>query len=279
MNHQCRGGGAGGQGGPFPDRVLGAGPGEADALPGEWARCAAQGGRAPQPWAPQPWVCVTSALPQEPCAVGLLGHCGPSCAPDPGSRALAAQHSVPAMPGFSEAPGLPRGHRMSRPRGQCVPSAAESGPNPLPGSSQGPPGSSLPTFPDPALCPGPWTGLGEEGEGSWTPALSSRPLGPRAGARRPPELAPRYPSGLSPAPRPRQAPRAPTRAGNPSAPSSTRSQAGPRGSAAPWAHGSRGARLPGAGARRGNYRKCREKPWSFPIWSGRWRHSRSGRSG
>lgn len=33
--------------------------------------------------------------------------------------------------------------------------------------------------------------------------------------------------------------------------------------------GVQGALFLGAGARWGNYRKCREKPWSFPIWSRR----------
>lgn len=40
-----------------------------------------------------------------------------------------------------------------------------------------------------------------------------------------------------------------------------------------------GARFPGARTLWGNYRKCREKPWSFPIWSRRPQRSGCRRKG
>lgn len=88
----------------------------------------------------------------------------------------------------------------------------------------------------------------------WFPLrLPSRPSGVRAGSRHPTGgTLPLVPGGcLSQCPSP------------------TPSQAARDGSAAPRVHSSRGR-----GERWGNYRKCREKPWSFPIWSRRRRRGR-----
>ena len=87
------------------------------------------------------------------------------------------------------------------------------------------------------------------------PPPPSRPLEAQAGSRHPTRgTRPRVPGGCPP-----------------QCPSPTPSQAARGGCAAPRAHSSRGR-----GARGGNYRKCREKPWSFPIWSRR-RRRRRGR--
>lgn len=68
--------------------------------------------------------------------------------------------------------------------------------------------------------------------------------------------------------------RCPPRSGKPFSAPVASPQAGQR-----QVLGAQGARFSGARAPWGNYRKCREKPWSFPIWSRRQQRSRCRRKG
>lgn len=138
-------------------------------------------------------------------------------------------------------------------------------------------GSSLcSTFHDSALCPGPLTSpVSGRTEGFSILAVSPWP----------PSRPPKLPAGTRP-PVPFQfmsnlpSPRAPARHGGcpPRTGKSLSAPAPPLSGLREVGPPAQGKSFPGAGARWGRYRKCREKPWSFPIWSrGWWRRSRCRR--
>lgn len=236
--------------------------------PWDCARCpswlalalrAAQSGQAPQAW-----VSPQSTDPVEPGAMGPHGPLWQSTSPltmtaclPRTPRSLRCQQaslrpqdsSLATQPRFSQSVRFP------------LPWGGGSGVNPCPDCPRGGP-SVLSLYHIPCL-----------GSLARSPDLPSSRKQRRAFQSQP--LVPSPP----PIPTPRgacrfQASNGGTRplvpGGRPSqCPSPTPSQAAQDRSAAPRVHSSRGR-----GARWGNYRKCREKPWSFPIWSRRRRRGR-----
>lgn len=201
---------------------------------------------------------VLNPLTQESLAQwGFMDHCGiwRITAPLTLRVWLPLDSQVPAVPtGFSETTGHFLGHTTTFQSVSSVLSAPgvryKSTSRFLLGAALG---SSLSTtFPDMGLLASSFDlpNFSVPAPGASLSRPPSRPLGARVGSRHPARgTRPRVPGECPP-----------------QCPGPTPSQA------------ARGGRtVPGAARRRGgNYRKCREKPWSFPIWSRR-RRRRRGR--